>query len=150
MHVTEGTIELTWPDGAKQRVSAGESATWPRVQPAPAPEALAAPAPEAHAPDAGARRPTARAVDLDAALDRLLVLRSQKRFGEAVTLLRGTLAQKGLSATQRERLSYEIGLALEADGAPSCAHWAKHGRTFMSPRTTALVEKKLKACQRDE
>jgi hypothetical protein len=140
VHVTEGVIEVIWHDGQRQRVAAGESASWPRPPtPAPAPE------PASSAPDAGPRR-AAKAVDLEAAMDRLLVLRSQKRFGEAVTLLRNTLAANSLLEPQRERISQELGFALEASGAPSCAHWVAHGKTFKSLRATQLVQKKLKAC----
>jgi hypothetical protein len=141
VHVTEGVIEVIWHDGQRQRVAAGESASWPRPPPAPAP----APDPAASPADAGPRR-AAKTVDLDAAMDRLLVLRSQKRFGEAVTLLRNTLATNGLLEPQRERISQELGFALEASGAPSCAHWAKHGETFKSRRAIQLVGKKLKSC----
>jgi hypothetical protein len=141
VYVAEGVIEVIWHDGQRQRVAAGESASWPR----PVPEPVLAPEPAPSAPDAGPRR-AAKTIDLEAAMDRLLVLRSQKRWSEAVVLLRDTLEARALTAPQRERISQELGFALEASGTPSCAHWAKHGETFKSPRAIQLVAKKLKAC----
>jgi hypothetical protein len=140
VEVSEGVIEVAFEDGQTQRVAAGESTSWPRVAPQPTPDA------PVHPPDAGPRR-VSKAIDLEAVMDRLLVLRSQRRFDEAVVLLRGTLGAKGLAEPQRERLSQELGFALEASGGPSCAHWARHGEAFKSARAKALAEKKRKRCE---
>ena len=45
---------------------------------------------------------------MDRTLDRLLQLQSQKRFDEAVVLLRDTLQQPGLAPVQRKRLRDEL------------------------------------------
>lgn len=149
VQVSEGVIEVLWHDGTRQRVAAGESASWPRVEPAPTPQP--APEPEqAKAPDAGVKRPELPAPpDLDQVMERLLTLRSQKRYGEAVTLLRGTLATRGMGAVQRERISYELGLALDASGEPSCAHWREHVARFGTKRNARALEERLARCERE-
>jgi hypothetical protein len=150
VQVTEGVIEVLWHDGTRQRVAAGQSASWPRVD---EPELGPLPAqPQAKTPDAGVKRsePRARAApDLDAVMERLLLLRSQKRYGEAVDLLRGTLAAPGLGAVQRERINYELGLALDASGAPSCAHWRDHAARFGQKRNARALKERLARCERD-
>ncbi|HMI90876.1 MAG TPA: hypothetical protein VK509_05905, partial [Polyangiales bacterium] len=96
------------------------------------------------ATDAGSARATP---DLERMLERLLQLQSQKRHGEAVALLRKTLAQPGLAGVQRERISYELGLALEADGKTSCAHWQKHVVRFGDERHTAVLAERIARCR---
>lgn len=145
VQVSEGVIELVWHDGTRQRVAAGQSASWPR--PSVEPERV-----QTKAPDAGIKRsdphPPAPP-DLDAVMERLLLLRSQKRFGEAVELLRGTLGTKGMGAVQRERISYELGLALDASGAPSCPHWREHAARFGTKRNGRTVEERLQRCEHE-
>jgi len=145
--VSEGVIEFVWTDGQRERVAAGESLRWPRAQRSDAPAAVAGvdAGASARAPDAGSPRATP---DLERMLERLLQLQSQKRHGEAVALLRKTLAQPGLAAVQRERISYELGLALEADGETSCAHWRKHVARFGDQRHTAVLADRIARCKR--
>ena len=56
VHVSEGVIELVWSDGEKQRVAAGESASWPRPKVEPP---AAQPLPQT--PDSGTRSTAPRA-----------------------------------------------------------------------------------------
>jgi hypothetical protein len=60
-----------------------------------------------------------------------------------------TLATKGMSAVQRERISYELGLALDASGAPSCEHWRDHVARFGTARNTRTLEARLARCERE-
>lgn len=146
VQVSEGVIEVIWHDGSRQRVAAGQSASWPRV----APPAEPAPAPQAKAPDAGSKRAESRTPappDLEQVMERLLLLRSQKRYGEAVALLQKTLATKGMGAVQRERISYELGLALDAGGTPSCEHWRDHVARFGTERNTRTLQARLARCK---
>ncbi len=79
-------------------------------------------------------------------MERLLQLRSQRRYAEAAALLRKTLSGGGLSSVQQERLSYELGLALEASGGGACAHWKSHAKRFGTKRHAALA-KRLERCE---
>jgi hypothetical protein len=148
VQVSEGVVEVIWHDGSRQRVAAGQSASWPRVTPLPEP----APVPQQKAPDAGIKRSESRTPappDLEQVMERLLLLRSQKRYGEAVALLQKTLATKGMGAVQRERISYELGLALDASGAASCEHWRDHAARFGTARNTRTLEARLARCERE-
>lgn len=149
--VSEGVIEFVWRDGTRERVAAGQTLSWPRAAVASVTNAPSVP--ERVAPDrvdastnepANERMPSA---DLDAVMGRLLQLRSQKRFPEAVTLLRGTLAARGLGAIARERISYELGLAIEASGEASCEHWQRHVERFGSARHTNALTERLARCE---
>jgi hypothetical protein len=102
-------------------------------------------APRAHkpGPDAAAKPPS----DLESVMDRLLQLKSQRRFGEAVTLLRQALAGGGLGPVQRERLSYELGLALEASGQRACAHWKSHVASFGVARHSEALSRRISDCE---
>ena len=150
--VTEGVIEFVWNDGSRERVGAGQTLHWPRQS---KPETLPAPAPsasekqtvlDAGKPDAGkngARPPE----DMDQTLDRLLQLRSQKRYAEAAALLEKAMSSGGISAAQQERLSYELGLAMEAGGNGACAHWKKHVKRFGTGRHPKALTQRLERCR---
>jgi FecR protein len=145
--VSEGVIEFVWADGTRERVAAGQQLRWPRRAAA----ATAVAAPEPAPPEASASPPEARGagapeISLDDALERLLQLRSQRRFGEAVVLLRRTLAAHGLSPVQRERISYELGLALEADDQPACPHWRAHVKRFGAGSHATTLAQRLERC----
>jgi hypothetical protein len=158
--VSEGTIEFVWLDGSKERVSVGQTLLWPkraeRVESAAPVPAASAPA---SAPDIALRRPAHDAgskashpesagdeTDLEHLMDRLLQLKSQHRFPEVVTLLTTTLATQKLGGVQRERLSYELGIALEASGRSACAHWKRHVQRFGSGAHAAALDVRLKKC----
>ncbi len=164
LSVREGVVELLWSDGLRERVAAGERVEWPRVarsapaKPAQAPVApieapVAAPSANASAlaakPDAGPRPQGAPpgALDMDHVMERLLQLKSQARNAEAVELLSATLRARGLSGVQRERISYELGLSLEASGKAACAHWQAHEKRFGVARFQATLEQRLRACK---
>jgi len=140
--VSEGVIEFVWHDGTRERVAAGQTLHWPRVAPPATPAAADAGAGSAR----GASAP-AKSLDLDRVTARLLQLQSQKRHGEAVALLRETLARNRLAPLQRERISYELGLALEASGQPSCAHWKRHVAGFGAQRHAAELAERLERCR---
>jgi hypothetical protein len=146
--VSEGTIEFVWDDGSRERVTAGQTLHWPR-QPAPA----LAPAPPATVADAGkpdaAKLEAGATNDVDQVTERLLQLRSQRRYGEAAALLRRTMAAGGLSPAQQERLSYELGLTLEASGNSACSHWKNHARRFPSKRPSSALTRRLARCDAD-
>lgn len=142
--VSEGVIEFVWNDGAREHVHAGETLRWPRATPEPEPE------PEASEGDEGARTPRAGDVpdvDADQVIARLLQLRSQRRHGEAVDLLAKTLKAPGLSTVQRERISYELGLSLEAASRDACPHWQRHARRFGARLHEAELAERLRRCQ---
>ena len=144
--VLEGVVEFVWADGSRERVSAGQSLSWPR--PPPAETEQAAPAASEHAlpqPATGQARRTP--VDMEQVTDRLLQLRSQRRYPEAVSLLQQTLREPGLRLPQRARISYELGLMLEAAGRPACGHWRKHQRRFGKRLHAAEISDRLQACR---
>jgi ferric-dicitrate binding protein FerR (iron transport regulator) len=150
--VSAGVIEFVWADGQRERVTAGQSLRWPReprrVETAAEPGAVAAVDAGARVRDAGSAPGSARASpDLDRMLERLLQLQSQQRHGEAVALLRKTLSEPRLAAVQRERISYELGLALEAAGKPSCAHWQQHVARFGGTRHGAVLAERIVGCR---
>ena len=66
-------------------------------------------------------------------MDRLLVLRSQKRFSEAAVLLRDTLATKG-SVARGERISYGRAGARRRRRA-ELPTWRKHVASFGDSRS---------------
>jgi ferric-dicitrate binding protein FerR (iron transport regulator) len=139
--VREGVIEFVWNDGQRERVAAGQTLHWPRQKP----PAIVPPPIAVTAVDAGA--PARASLDLDRVLERLLQLRSQRREGEAVTLLRTTLKQPGLGVVQRERISYELGLALEASGQPACVHWQRHIQRFGSGSHDSALAERIVHCR---
>ena len=142
--VSEGVIEFVWNDGARERVGAGHTVRWPREPKPEKPPPRASASEESEKParaDAGKRdagKSAAAAQDVDQTMERLLQLRSQKRYAEAAALLEKSMGSGGLSPAQQERFSYELGLALEAGGSPACAHWQKHVKRFGSAVTGAL------------
>jgi hypothetical protein len=155
--VTEGVIEFVWDDGTREHVAAGQTLHFPR-RAAAAAEVVAIDAGSARVaketspesprsrrpgPDVAARPPS----DLESVMDRLLQLKSQRRFGEAATLLRQALAGGGLGPVQRERLSYELGLALEASGQKACAHWKSHVASFGITRHSDALSRRLSDCE---
>ena len=159
--VTEGVIEFVWDDGTREPVAAGQTLHFPR-RGVPAPVAVAgtvaidagasrvvketspeAPRSRKPGPDAAAKPPS----DLESVMDRLLQLKSQRRFGEAATLLRQALAGGGLGPVQRERLSYELGLALEASGQRACAHWKAHIASFGITRHSDALSRRMSNCE---
>jgi hypothetical protein len=142
--VREGVIEFVWNDGARERVAAGGTLRWPRKVPE-----LDRTLPAAADAGVKARRDggAASAVDLEHVTARLLQLRSQKRHEEAVGLLRQTLAGPGLRVLQRERISYELGMELEASDASSCAHWRQHVARFGTSRHQAVLSERMARCR---
>jgi hypothetical protein len=151
--VSEGVIEFVWSDGARERVGVGQTLRWPRdPKPEPPPPRASAPEEsekpartEAGKPDAG--KSAAAAQDMDQTMERLLQLRSQKRYAEAAALLEKSMGSGGLSPAQQERFSYELGLALEAGGKNACAHWKKHVKRFGSGRHAGALARRLERCR---
>jgi hypothetical protein len=159
--VTEGVIEFTWNDGVRERVAAGQTLYWPRgtaarasadpaLAPAPAPVAPAksgSPAPEAAPSGSAAPKSSATAANLESTMDRVLQLKSQRRYGELIALLQKTLHSRETNPLQRQRLSYELGLALDAAGQSSCAHWKRHARAYGGGAQGGALATKLERCK---
>jgi hypothetical protein len=151
--VSEGVIEFVWSDGARERVGAGQALRWPREPKPEQPPPRASSSEESEKParaDAGkpdAGKSAAAAQDMDQTMERLLQLRSQKRFAEAAALLEKSMGSGGLSPAQQERFSYELGLALEAGGKNACAHWKKHVKRFGSGRHAGALARRLERCR---
>jgi hypothetical protein len=165
--VSKGAIEFLWKDGSREPVTAGHTLRWPR-SPDPAEKAMpptgvpsATRAPAAGAPSRAtglARIPEPKSEpeaattspessDLESVMDRVLQLKSQRRFGELVTVLRQTLTSPGLGAVQRERLSYELGLALEATGQNACNHWELHVGAYGVGGYRTALESRIERCE---
>jgi hypothetical protein len=152
--VTEGVIEFAWSDGARERVRAGQTLFWPR-RPAASPSAALdhdrTPTentlPKA-APSGSTQKSASPAADLETVMDRVLQLKSQRRFGELIALLERTLAAKNVNPVQRQRLSHELGLALEAAGKSACAHWKRHAKVYGAGRADGVLAGKLERCGR--
>ena len=80
-------------------------------------------------------------------MDRVLQLKSQRRYGELITLLERTLHSRDVSPVQRQRLSYELGLALEAAGRSACDHWKRHARAYGGGGQGGPLSGKLERCK---
>jgi transmembrane sensor len=116
-------------DGREVLLAPGESLRWPlppsavaEVAPGPAPP----PGRQGPRPHPSPRR--APAVDVEALIEELELLRRQGRFEEAVTRLDGVLRGELPEATA-ERLSYELGSILTwqlRSRERGCAVWAAH------------------------
>jgi hypothetical protein len=160
--VNAGVIEFLWSDGERQSVPAGQTLHWPRrvaaSPPAPieqlrdkAQAQLPKSAPSEHdTPEADSSAPqksAAPAPDLESLMDRVLQLKSQRRFGELIALLERTLGSPDIGPVQRERLSYELGLALQAAGRNPCDHWKRHAQTYGAGRHRAAVASQLERCK---
>ena len=161
--VSEGVIEFVWNDGTSERVAAGQTLQWPRPSAAnPRTPAAQAGAEEKATPrnDAAAERDklsqaersdrkpeTMASQNLESVMDRVLQLKSQRRFGELVSLLEQTLASGKVGSGQRERLSYELGLALEGAGRSACGHWKRHVQAYGVGRHGGALEKRLERCK---
>jgi len=63
-----------------------------------------------------------------------------------VTLLQETLRTPGLTPVQMERISYELGLSLEAAGRDACDHWRDHVGLFGGRVHQDELIKRLRAC----
>jgi hypothetical protein len=118
-------------------IAAGvDAAAAGRVDPAPAPATATATATGSatasakHAPraSAGARSPASSAARL---IERVQVLRAQRRYQEAIDLLRQAQARSWDPDTA-EILSFEEGDLLDRAGDPAraCDHWRAHAKRF--------------------
>jgi hypothetical protein len=147
--VTEGTIEFTWNDGSRERVAAGQTLFWPRraavKEPPPADVPPPKSKPVASVPSAA--RSAASAANLENVMDRVLQLKSQRRYGELIALLQRTLGSPEVGPVQRQRLSYELGLALEGAGRGACDHWKRHARSYGAGRPGDALSGKLERCK---
>jgi hypothetical protein len=148
--VTEGVIEFTWNDGARERVAAGQTLFWPRRLAAreSGDRADSAPTPPVAPSRGSASAPKSSASPtLESAMDRVLQLKSQRRYGELIALLQKTLQSRDTSPVQRQRLSYELGLALDAAGRSSCDHWKRHARAYGAGAQGGALQSKLERCK---
>lgn len=153
VHLEEGEIGFHWQDGHTTRLTAGESLSWgtkafaepktvpPVLAPAPTTDAVPTPDPDAPAP---AAEPTpvptpppapvkSSKLSMDEVLLELATLRNQRKYKEAVTLLRPNTERSDFSMSQRARLSYEMGMLLQdrlRDRDTACKHWRWHAERF--------------------
>lgn len=164
VEVQEGTIEFRWSNGAApERVGAGGALSWPKTPPQPAPPPPAtetATATKTHAKARPAsppprRRPMRRrkrdAPSIEALMKRLLRLRSQRRYSEAIALLREGSHRDDFTPVQRERLSFELGNLLRQSGRleQACRHLKRHLRRFPSTPRKEEIEAEIARCPTD-
>jgi hypothetical protein len=156
VHVSEGLIEFTWNDGSRERVAAGQTLFWPRrvaarapADPGPdAPPKSSTAPPTPSAPSSAALTPKSAApANLENVMDRVLQLKSQRRYGELIALLQKTLHSPEIGSVQRQRLSYELGLALDGAGRSSCDHWKRHARAYGGGGQGGALANKLERCK---
>ncbi len=162
VRLESGRIEVRWDDGGPAtRLEPGDRASWPRApEEEPPPEAEPrdprdGPAPPnlhppgVKLPPRRAPRPKPRAAEPRApvaptktvrqVMARLLQLRSQRRYADAITLLEATLQRADVDRTQRERLSGELGKLLDRAGRDPCPHWRTHAEQFPGPAADAAL-----------
>jgi hypothetical protein len=142
--ISEGRVDFVWAnDLSRESLVAGQTLQWPRR--ASSPESRSAPVVP---PDDRARRQeSAKLPALDAVLETLFQLRSQKRYVDAGRLLRVALKRSDLGARQRERLSFELGLVLELSANREvCAHWREHVAAFARGDLADAATAKVAAC----
>ena len=80
---------------------------------------------------------------------RLLQLRTQNRFDEAMALLRSASRNRGYSAVQRERFGFELcNLVTQTkDSAKACSCWQRHMRAFPESDRAAHLPEALHGCR---
>jgi hypothetical protein len=147
--VERGQVQFRADDGTLALVDAGQSLSWPR----PAPRITEPVEPEEVAPTSRdkATEPTVNerkapaSFDINALTDRLVQLRGQRRYAEAVALLEAGIAHPSATQRQRESLSTELGLVLTTMGetARACAHWREHVARFGK---STVVAAELQRC----
>lgn len=140
--VEEGIVEFRWFDGTPpQRLTTGDALEWPRPMPPELEEEPPPPPPTAKKP-----APRMSANDL---MRRLFQLKSQRRFDEAIDLLRDGSRRRDFTEVQRERLSFELGNVLRQSGRnrQACRHLAEHLARFPSAPRRAEIERSLAECR---
>jgi hypothetical protein len=156
VHVSEGVIEFTWNDGSRERVAAGQTLFWPRrvaarasadQSPVAPPRSSSAAAAPSAASSADATPKSVASANLENVMDRVLQLKSQRRYGELIALLQKTLHSPEVGSVQRQRLSYELGLALDGAGKSSCDHWKRHARAYGGGGNGGALSHKLERCR---
>lgn len=87
---------------------------------------------------------------MDDVLWELSNLRNQRKYKEAVSLLRPNAERSDFSMSQKARLSYEMGLLLQdrlRDKDAACRHWRWHAERFPENGERAQrVNSAIKAC----
>lgn len=81
--------------------------------------------------------------ELRRVVDQVALLRSQRQYQAAVSLLRDALRQRWDRRT-REVLSYELGTILSTqlrDATSACAHWQAHREQFTAGRYARAIER---------
>lgn len=171
VELIEGRVEFRWADTSQVDVlGPGNKLAWPRAEEreredqervAPRDDALAE---EPRSKTSKQNRSTREspqppsadeglAAEIDTnlrpVLRRLIQLRSQQRYREAVDLLRAQMNKPGLIEPQRERLSYEVGALLTdeiGDSSEACRHWRNHAKSFKKGQRREAVAERLRAC----
>lgn len=164
LELHRGRVEFVWREsGEREVVEAGQRLRWPKPSPqtehAREPETTAEttegslPVERSTAPTGtrkhGVRGPRSEPLPdvekpppVDRVVERLFLLRSQKRFEEAIALLREASGEVRYAPEQRARFLYEMGrlLAHRGDRVAACQAW----RTYLTrypqgPQTEELA-----------
>ena len=110
--VSEGTIVFTDDAGQQYRVAAGESLSWPDdlvlEEEVEIEEEEEEEEERVEEPATGLTPPSRRSVDIDATIQRLIQLRSQSRYDEAIRLLQRALRAPNVRGAQRTRFRREL------------------------------------------
>jgi transmembrane sensor len=91
----------------------------------------------------GRGRPAPSSDELRRIVDQVALLRAQRQYQAAASLLRDALRQR-LDRRTHEVLSYELGTILSTqlhDEAGACAHWQAHRQRFPAGRYTNAIER---------
>lgn len=149
VRLEHGTIRFVWDDHEEQVLAPGESLSWPRRKPTPEPAQTPAPVPEAPPEQQPGKHPrvdTKLEANVEQVMQRQFQLRAQRRYPEAMDVLRGAASDKAYTKNQRERFDYELGVLIQNhEPSKACAHWKHHRDAFQSRRADVL--KALEGCQ---
>jgi hypothetical protein len=153
--VSQGRIEFTRHSGERREVGAGESLNWSATAPIDAGPADAAPEEVADAsptkPSDG-QKPTQADPPMTEKqlIDRLLLLRNQRRYREAAALLRSSVGRKDLSAGVRERFAFEHAVIVAdrlGKQKRACKLWRRFLRAYPKSNKRAVVKGRLARCK---
>ncbi len=140
--VFEGTVRFHREGSQKSTtITRGTSLEWPGE--------AAATGPDEGDSKTKYRRTRTPELLVDELLSRLLQLRSQRRYDEAIVLLERNLKRRDLKSLHKERLSYELGQLLSLDRRERhevCRHWRRHIKAHPRGSTATEAREELRDC----
>lgn len=148
LRVTSGVVRFLYRDNTQVRVEAGEEIRWPRQKASEQP-----PAGEGSIKEKSEQRRRPRALgprDPDTLLKRYTQLVSQRRYNDAVILLRDALRDRRLPRDHQARWSFQLGVLLEDSlgrREAACRHWREYVTQFEQQRWKDEVQERLRRCQ---